>query len=202
VDKKLLSTLQAADDAEQWEFPTGFDWHKSICKVRELRPIIESIAGRALTLDDQAQDATYFASLAISEPILGEPNHRREVFAIYFSCFGSLAGVWNEGVFSQASMDRIKEELERHGLDVVDAAQLREPYTGLHKGFAGRTWLDRFFNYSRGTPRPSPNQLLHADRGRILFFRGTTPLRRPRWVNWIVRQIGTHRGGKTFPVGV
>jgi hypothetical protein len=30
-------------------------------------------------------------------------------------------------------------------------------------------------------------QLLHSDRGRILFSRDTTPLQRPRRVNWVVR---------------
>jgi hypothetical protein len=32
-----------------------------------------------------------------------------------------------------------------------------------------------------------PNQALHHDRGRILFSRDTTPLQRPRRVNWCVR---------------
>lgn len=147
MDEKLLCKLQAADDADHWEFPPGFDWQKSMSRVRELRPILEELAGNTLTIDDQVQDASYFASLSVTEPIGGKVNHRREVFAIYFSCFGSLAAVWNEGVLSPATLDRIKDALERQGLVVLDAVQLREPYTGLHKGFAG-TWLDRFFNYS------------------------------------------------------
>jgi hypothetical protein len=148
VNEKLLCTLQAADDAEHSEFPPAFDWPMSMNRVRACRPILEEIAGHAFELDDKVQDASYFAALSITEPIAGKPNHRREVFALYFSCFGSLAGVWNQGVFSQATLNRMKEALETHGFVVVDAAQLREPYTGIHKGYVGRTWLDRFFNYS------------------------------------------------------
>jgi hypothetical protein len=35
--------------------------------------------------------------------------------------------------------------------------------------------------------KPLPNQPLHSDRGRILFLRDTTPLQRPRRVNFFVK---------------
>src|SRR5262245_32215102 len=38
-----------------------------------------------------------------------------------------------------------------------------------------------------GPARVTPNNELHADRGRILFSRNTTPLQRPRRVNSTVR---------------
>jgi hypothetical protein len=37
--------------------------------------------------------------------------------------------------------------------------------------------------------RAPPNQALHHDRGRILLSRDTTPLQRPRRVNWCVRDL-------------
>jgi hypothetical protein len=148
VDDKLLRTLQSADDSEHSEHPPDFDWHTSRDRIHALRPVLERIAGRSLVIDDQVQDATYFAALSITEPVDGRPNHRHETFALYFSSFGSLVGIWNEGVLSQATLDEMIRAMENHGLVVVDAAQLQDPYTGRQKGFAGRRWIDRFFNYT------------------------------------------------------
>src|SRR5947209_7734262 len=45
-----------------------------------------------------------------------------------------------------------------------------------------------------------PNQTLHSDRGRILVSRDTTPLQRPRRVNYCVRQQRRYFTRRGFPI--
>ena len=90
-----------------------------------------------LEFDDQVQDATYFAAYSITEPIEGKPNYRREAFAIYFSCFGHLVAVWNDGIVPTGTLDKIVDKMKDQGFVVVSAKQLEEPYTGCHPGFSG-----------------------------------------------------------------
>jgi hypothetical protein len=148
VDNELLRVLAAADDPTHTEYPPDFDWQEAMKKVRDIRPALEHIAGRALEFDDQVQDATYFAAFSITGPIEGKPNYRREAFAIYFSSFGHLVAVWNDGILSTRALDKIIGKMKDHGFVVVNANQLEEPYTGCHPGFASGRWLDRFFNYT------------------------------------------------------
>ena len=148
MDNKLLKILAAADDPIHVEYPPDFDWQEAMKKVRDIRPVLEHIAGRALEFDDQVQDATYFAAFSITEPIEGKSNNRREAFAIYFSRFGHLVAVWNDGIVATPTLEKIIGKMKDQGFVVVDAKQLEEPYTGCHPGFAGARWLDRFFNYS------------------------------------------------------
>ncbi len=111
--------------------------------------MLEAIAGRPLSLDDQVQDASYFADLCVLEPDeKSEPKHMKVTFSICFSCFGSLVTIVNEHVVPDERVVQIQSALESQGFAVVDPESLREPYTGSHTGFQGSTWLDRFFNYT------------------------------------------------------
>jgi hypothetical protein len=118
-------------------------------RVRALKPLLEGIAGRHLSLDDQVQDATYFADLCLAEPREGNGlKHMRVTFSVSFSCFGSLVTIHNENVVPEEKVGQIRSALESQGLVWVDSVVLREPYTGSHAGFQGSTWMDRFFNYT------------------------------------------------------
>ena len=114
-----------------------------------LRPALEAIAGRPLSVDDLVQDAAYFASLYLVEPREEESlRYDRMTFAISFSCFGSLVAIHNEGVFSDSTVERMIATLESHGFVHVPDDVLREPYTGPNEGFAGLTWMHRYFDYT------------------------------------------------------
>ena len=149
MEANILRKLQAADDPQHCEHPPDFDWQKSMVAVRTVRPVLEEIAGQPLFLDDQVQDASYFADLFIAEP--QEANGfrcMRVTFSVSFSCFGSLVTISNENVFPEAIVAGMRMALENHGFIFLDADLLREPYTGSNEGFNGRTWMDRFFNYT------------------------------------------------------
>ena len=149
MDAAVLRELQAIDDPRHCDYPPDFDWQRSMERVGAIRPKLEEIAGRPLCLDDQVQDASFFADLFVAEPC--EENgfqHMRVTFSVSFSCFGSLATIFNEGVFPEDTVSRMRTTLENQGFVFVDANQLREPYTGSNDGFKGRTWMDRFFNYT------------------------------------------------------
>jgi hypothetical protein len=118
-------------------------------RVGNIRPKLEEIAGRPLSLDNGVQDATYFTQLRVLEPRSDNKfKIMRVVFAVTFSCFGSLATIYNEDVFAEEKVSQMRTALEDEGFVFVDAFQLRDPYTGTHAGFKGRTWMDRFFNYT------------------------------------------------------
>jgi len=149
LDAATLRKLEAADDSQHCECPPDFDWQKSMERVRFVQPMLEKIAGRPLSLDDQIQDATYFADLCIAEP--REVNgfkQMRVTFSVSFSCFGSLVTIYNENVLPEEKVRQMRTTLEEQSFVFVDAVQLREPYTGAHAGFHGSTWMDRFFNYT------------------------------------------------------
>lgn len=149
MDLATLSKLQAADDPHHCEYPPDFDWQESMKRVRTVKPLLEEVAGRHLLLDDQVQDATYFADLRVAEPReVNGFNQSKISFSVSFSCFGSLVTISNENVVSDEKLRQMRSVLEAQGFVCVDSALLREPYTGSHSGFNGSTWMDRFFNYT------------------------------------------------------
>ena len=134
MDDKLLKVLAAADDPTHTENPPDFDWQEAMKKVRGIRPALEHIAGRALEFDDQVQDATYFAAYSITEPIEGKPNYRREAFAIYFSCFGHLVAVWNDGIVATPTLEKIIGKMKTRGSSSLMRSSLRNLILGVTLG--------------------------------------------------------------------
>jgi hypothetical protein len=149
VDAATLSKLQAADDPQHYDYPREFNHQESLNRVCAVKPLLEDIAGCLMSLDDQVQDASYFADLCLTEPREGNGiEHMRVTFCVRFSCFGSLVTIYNENVLPDEKVGQLRSVLEARGFAFADAAVLNEPYTGSHAGFQGCTWMDRFFSYT------------------------------------------------------
>ena len=142
-----LSILRDADDPIACEYPAGFDWCRAIEEVRSLKPEIERIAGRAFELDDQVQDASFFAELAVHKP---SERVIETVFSVSFSSFGRLFTDWancaSERLMPQTA-SAIVARLKDAGFVHVSEAALALPYSGGNPVFAGQTWGHRFFDY-------------------------------------------------------
>jgi hypothetical protein len=112
--------------------------------------LLEEFCGREFALDDQVQDATYFASLVIEKREETPFPHVTAVIEIPFSNFGNLftlAGNSQKETLEQSVIADIVSRLESFGFRFVDGRSLDEPYDGPNASFHGATWRDRFFNY-------------------------------------------------------
>lgn len=147
MSESELSILRGADDPVACEFPLGFDRRRAVDEVRRLKPDVEQIAGHGFDFDDQVQDASFFAELAIHKP-----GHRviETVFGVSFSCFGRLftdrANCASERL-PQERVDAIIRRIQAAGLIHVSQDVLSLSYTGTNPAFAGQSWSHRFFDY-------------------------------------------------------
>ena len=150
----VRQALEDADHPEHWEMPTSFSWAEEMAQVRALIPQLEAIAGRKLHIDDQVQDAAYFASVDWPADDLGlrstsdvhEPH-----CVIRFSAFGRLATFYvlhTDESLDGALTSRVEALLESAGYTCVWLDELHAPYTGQNKFSAEiDTWWRRFFDY-------------------------------------------------------
>jgi hypothetical protein len=124
-------------------------------QVRSVQRNLERILGEPMVLDDQIQDATYFAQLAIVDEIetATGPNRLARI-SIEFSNFGSLATISNPNFrATKDEMDVAAATLKEHAFVCIPDAALDEPYDGKLPGFRNfnggpATWRDRYFNYT------------------------------------------------------
>jgi hypothetical protein len=144
-----LAILHAADHPTATEFPPGFDWAAGVGRVRALKPACDRVAGRIFDLDDNVQDASFFADIALHAPSQLR-NVIDTVFGLRFSCYGNL--------FTQlgpTGPERVPEVVAKQvihlavaeGFVFVPAQILEEPYTGENKIFLSENWWYRFFEY-------------------------------------------------------
>jgi hypothetical protein len=147
MSRSELSILLDADDPVACEYPAGFDWSRAIAEVRSLKPEVERIAGRTFQLDDQVQDASFFAELAVRKP---SERVIETVFSASFSCFGRLFTDWancaSERLPPQTAT-AIIERIRWAGFVHVSEVALALPYSGRNPVFDGQTWGNRFFDY-------------------------------------------------------
>lgn len=147
MSESELSILLEADDPVAFEFPSGFDWRRAIDEVRNLKPEVERIAGRAFDFDDQVQDASFFAGLAIHKPA---ERVIETVFGVSFSCFGRLFTDWANCASERLppeTADAIIGRIEAAGFVHVSEDALALPYSGTNPAFEGQPWGYRFFDY-------------------------------------------------------
>jgi hypothetical protein len=154
MDTHTREVLLRNDSATDVEYPAGFDWQASMAAVKALKPYAEEILGQPLKLDDQVQDASFFAELFVFEEGAVGPNGVTVMvfkIALRFSTFGGMATVHTNSAASDLRnypVDRLARLLERHGFQYIDAQSLGEPYDGKLKGLGGEaTWWFRFFDY-------------------------------------------------------
>src|SRR3954451_4308118 len=96
MDTRTHEILLRNDIATDVEYPPGFDWHASMVAVKALKPRAEDILGQPLKLDDQVQDASFFAELFVFADGVVDPNGVATMvfkIAIRFSTFGKMATI-------------------------------------------------------------------------------------------------------------
>jgi hypothetical protein len=149
MEPTVRELLDSADDPVHAEGDPGLDWLSIHARVTALQPELERLAGRPFVLDDQVQDASFFADLAIRRPG-PQPNWIDTVFAVRFSNFGRMFTTWSHCQAEQlppALVAQLIATVLQAGFRYVPASALDEPYTGRHPGFAGSSWWIRFFDY-------------------------------------------------------
>jgi hypothetical protein len=154
MDMRTLTILLKNDSATDVEYPPSFNWQESMAAVKALKPHAEEILGQPLKLDDQVQDASFFAELFVFEEGAVGPNGVTAMvfkIAIRFSTFGKMATVHTNSTASDLRrypVDRLAQLLEQYGFQYVDAHSLGEPYDGRLKGLgSSASWWCRFFDY-------------------------------------------------------
>ena len=153
MDEILLSLLLEADDPNDTEYPSGFNWEGEVNRVRALRAIVEGIVGRRFEIDDNVQDASFFADLGLYEEHKNSRGSvvRQAVLAVRFSCFGNLFTVWStchDSVkLSQEVIDAVIKAVSDRGYTYVPAEELDSEYNGTNPHLRGSSWWIRFFDY-------------------------------------------------------
>jgi len=139
----------AADDPAACEQPIGFDRDVAMEELRSLHPELAAILGEPLELDEQVQDASFFAELAFCIPG-SQPRALDTVLAVRFSAFGRLFTIWSHCPTQPIEAEQLAQiinTVESRGFRYVDTASLDEPYHGRNPLFGGSTWWYRFFDY-------------------------------------------------------
>jgi hypothetical protein len=158
MDARTHDILLQNDSATDVEYPPAFDWQASMAAVKALKPHAERILGQPLRLDDQVQDASFFAELFVTEDgAIGPNGVTTMVFklAIRFSTFGKMAAIHTNSTASDLGkypVARLAELLEQHGFKYIPAELLAARYDGKLKGLnqsvgGEATWWYRFFDY-------------------------------------------------------
>jgi len=144
--------LLAHDSQTDWEMPADFDYWTALAEVRTLGSELSAICGHPLKLDDQVQDASFFADWAAYEsaprPSPGVPSGAiHTIICIRFSSFGRMFSIWcDSDVFPIAAdtRDRLIGYLAERDFVFVPDSLLDQPY---HRPEFARDWQIRFFNY-------------------------------------------------------
>jgi hypothetical protein len=153
MEPDLLKVLLAADDPEQCEAPSGFDWAREMGQVKKLAPLLERIASRPFTVDESVQDASFFTDLSTyDEQAMPKGGVlRKTILAVRFSTFGRLFIVWSvceEGKKLDPSVvTQIVRAVAQRGYTYIDGESLNEPYSGPNPHLKGVSWRVRFFDY-------------------------------------------------------
>jgi hypothetical protein len=151
MDTQKLTLLELADHETACEFPPGFNHRALMKKVEELKPKLNSIAGKPFELDVNVQDASFFTELAILEPPIYGVNMYHYVLGVRFSSFGNFFTVWSNSIkekIDDTKIDEIISETEEAGFVYIDAETLEQKYTGRNKYLADiENWWARYFDY-------------------------------------------------------
>jgi len=146
-----LSYLEAHDSPTEYEFPAGFDYKQFIEEIRALGPHLSVILGQPLRLDDQVQDASYFAEWFVHETekrafsgiASGVAHHK---VSIRFSAFGRMYAIYPD-----SELNPLPDEVKGRLIDFL--ASRKFVYVPSHllelpcPSPIARDWQIRFFDY-------------------------------------------------------
>ncbi len=144
--------LEAHDSQTDWEMPADFDYRNALEEVRGLGTELSRICGHTLTLDDQVQDASFFAEWVAYEDAprssIAAPSGAIHTFiSIRFSSFGRMYSIWGCSDLSPitaACREQIIDHLHPRGFVFVPDGILDRPY---HSPDFCSDWQTRFFSH-------------------------------------------------------
>jgi hypothetical protein len=150
-----LDDLLVADDPIECEAPAGFDRLATLARIRPLLPELEHLTGLPFKIDEQIQDASFFAELSATDPTerpLPSGSRCIETFiGVRFSAFANLFTIWTCSSVRPLTDDervQIAELISSAGFLYVPAELLESPYTGNNWHLQHlRNWWLRFFDY-------------------------------------------------------
>jgi hypothetical protein len=139
--------LEEHDDPTAAEHPALFDRRALQEAVGQVRLALEGALGRDLPLDDQAQDASFYADLELQRRTL--PGRQGVwISVVRFSNFGRMVAFSSEEDVPPDEHHKIERLLMEHGFTLIPGELLDRDYDGRHPAKeAIRTWWDRYFDY-------------------------------------------------------
>lgn len=147
--KKLLLNF---DEDGRWETPSNFNYNKLRTQVTKLVNELQKTFDLNFVLDDQVQDASFFADIRIPHELVN--NARTELgYSLRISNFGNLSTINFQDEYSEATTNKFIEVLERNGFSYVNADELDNDYDGTFEQFRNsqgqysNTWYIRYFDY-------------------------------------------------------
>lgn len=149
MDETLHALLLSSDVEGSWGHPPNANWERSVADVEHLKPQLEAALGIELRLDQEVQDASFFADLGL---LVHQPGPDGLVYLSYeiaflFSWFSRLytisGNTWESRITKEA-----RALLEQAGFTYVPEEALAEPYDGVNTPYeSGLTWWVRYFDY-------------------------------------------------------
>lgn len=149
MDDALHKLLLSSDVEGSWEHPPNAKWKLAIAGVKRLKPQIEAALGFELRLDQDVQDASFFADLGL---LVEQRDPAGVVHLCYEICFRFSWFSKLYTVYGNTWESRMTKEagllLERAGFTYVPKEALAEPYDGVNTPYEpGLTWWVRYFDY-------------------------------------------------------
>lgn len=148
MNPETKNLLLKHDEIGCWETPTNFDYDKLRAQVIKLVNELETTFDLKFALDDQVQDASFFADIRIPHELVNTP--RTDLgYSLRISNFGNLSTINFLDEYSEATTNKMIEALERSGFLYVNADELDTDYDGIFEQFRNSqaSWFDRYFDY-------------------------------------------------------
>ncbi|WP_295817129.1 hypothetical protein [uncultured Deinococcus sp.] len=142
----LHELLLSLDDPKAWEAPLDFDRDAGLRRVKVLSDSVRETLKLHFTLDEQVQDASFFADLWTERP-------GQRAVGLRFSSFGMMVLGFTDNVralTSQSFPPELLTLLREHNYIALHPEQVDHPYDGINshlRGWADTTWFQRYFDY-------------------------------------------------------
>jgi hypothetical protein len=152
MNAQTKSILLKFDEVNRYETPTNFNAKVLEYNVIHLVEDLESHFGIKFKVDNQVQDASFYADIIIPSELIINPTLNC-LYAIRISNFGNLATVSFGDSFSNAVKDKLPELLQKHNFIFISSDDLDEDYNGnfikFNEILGGQkpSWRIRYFDY-------------------------------------------------------